>query len=76
MSESIPILSRNLASVRYDLENHWLDVTFRNGAVYRYFTVPEPVYQRLLTALSPGVFFHVNIRLGGYPFQVLKARPQ
>ena len=50
-----------LAAVTYS-EHATLDVAFRSGAVYRYFAVPARVVEGLLTAPSPGAYFHRQIR--------------
>ena len=38
------------------------------GAVYRYFTVPRPVFEELLAAASKGAYFNRHIR-DGLPYQ-------
>jgi hypothetical protein len=42
-----------------------LEIEFHGGHVYRYASVPEPVYNQLLAASSKGQFFHRAIK-GGY----------
>jgi hypothetical protein len=39
-----------------------LTVRFRDGTVYRYFTVPRPILDQLLTATSKGAYFNRHIR--------------
>jgi hypothetical protein len=60
--------STTLASAGHDPSSAVLELQFRSGAVYQYFSVPHAVYQSLLCALSKGVYFHQNIR-GRYPYQ-------
>ena len=50
-----------LATVTYS-EHATLDVTFRSGAVYRYFAVPARIVDALLTAPSAGAYFQRQIR--------------
>ena len=45
-----------------------LTVRLRRGAVYRYFTVPRPVFEELLAARSKGAYFNRHIR-DGFPYQ-------
>jgi len=54
-----PVESSNLRSVGYD--HGILEIEFHNG-VYRYFDVPEDVYDELMNADSHGVYFHANIK--------------
>lgn len=42
----IPVQSTNIMSAAWDKEV--LEVRFRNGAIYRYFDVPEQVYRDLI----------------------------
>ena len=57
-----PVQSSNLASVGYDEFQELLEVEFLNGRIYRYFGVPEEVYEKLMNADSHGSYFHKAIR--------------
>jgi lysyl-tRNA synthetase, class II len=39
-----------------------LELEFRTGAVYRYFSVPCTVFENLITATSKGAYFNRTIR--------------
>lgn len=54
--------SSSLASVDYDPSFHTLDIEFRHGGVYRYFSVPASVCEALMTASSKGRFFAAQVR--------------
>jgi hypothetical protein len=56
------VVSTTLTSVVYDVTTQSLWLEFRNGAVYCYFPVPQPLYQALLEAPSKGAYFNRNIR--------------
>lgn len=56
------VQSSNLRSVGYDAKNQLLEIQFHSGGVYRYFGVPESVYQGLLQAQSKGSYFGNRIR--------------
>ena len=60
-STTIPVDSSWIRSVTY-ASDATLTVRFRNGAVYRYFTVPRSVLEGFLTAPSKGAFFTHRIR--------------
>ena len=55
-----PVDSSNLHSVGYDCGI--LEIEFNHGGVYRYFGVPEDVYDELMNADSHGVYFNANIK--------------
>ncbi len=57
-----PIDSSAIASIGYDPDREELEVEFTSGNVYRYFAVPEDVYEDLLRAPSKGRFFGSSIR--------------
>ena len=61
---SVPLSleSSLLSSANYHAEEQWLDLEFRNGAVYRYFHVLEHVFQSLQTEESAGGYFNREIR--------------
>jgi len=63
-----PVTSSNLDSVGYDAENEILEVAFRSGGVYRYFSVPQHVYDGLMSSGSKGQYFHRNIK-GQYSWE-------
>jgi hypothetical protein len=50
-----------LLSVEY-ASDQTLKLTFRSGAAYRYFAVPEAVVNQLIAAESKGAFFNRKIR--------------
>jgi hypothetical protein len=54
----VPLDSSAIAAVTYEEQNRTLDVEFRQGETYRYFHVPEFVYQELLKAESAGAFWN------------------
>ena len=59
--EWVPVSSSNLAAVRYHSPN-LLDIRFHNGRSYRYFGVPQSVYDGLLEAPSKRKYHHANIK--------------
>ena len=58
-----------LRSVEYST-TQTLDLEFHSGATYRYFDVPQPVVEALITADSKGAYFNRNIRTR-FPYQRL-----
>ena len=63
----IVVESTTLASVAYQADSEILELQFRNQAIYRYFRVPAPVYEALLSAPSKGRYFNRLIR-GRFPY--------
>lgn len=57
-----PVDSSAITSLGYDPSRKTLEVEFQSGNVYRYFDVPEDVYQELLGAQSKGRYFGSFIR--------------
>ena len=57
-----PIDSSAIASVGYDADKEELEVEFTSGNVYRYFGVPQEIYEDLLQAPSKGQYFGSFIR--------------
>ena len=53
---AIAVESRTLAAVAYDDAREVLQLEFRSRAVYRYFGVPAPVCEGLLSASSKGEY--------------------
>jgi hypothetical protein len=54
--------STTLASAAFDTAAGLLELEFRSGALYRYFSVPPSLYRDLLAADSKGRFFNRFIR--------------
>lgn len=63
--------STTLASAGHDPNSAVLELQFRSGAVYQYFSVPHGVYQNLLWAPAKGTYFNQNIR-GRYLYQRIR----
>lgn len=57
-----PVTSSNLCSVGYDEDGQVLEIEFRNGGVYQYYSVPRSIYEGLMNAASHGKYFHAHIR--------------
>ena len=64
------VISSNLDQAGYDDETESLDITFLSGSKYRYFNVPQFIYDDLVNASSKGRYFWRNIR-GVYEYQRL-----
>ena len=56
------VTSSNIRSIGYDRMSAILEVEFTSGDVYRYFDVPEHLYQQFLHAASHGQFLNDSIR--------------
>src|SRR5690606_32995739 len=56
-TERIPVVSSNIASIGYDAKKKVLEIEFHHGAVYKYFDVPEKVYEDLMGSPSLGAYF-------------------
>jgi hypothetical protein len=54
--------SSSIAAAGYDPETQTLDIEFTSGQSYTYPGVPQDVYDGLMSADSPGKFFHSNIK--------------
>ena len=65
-----PVESKMLRSIGYDRRTFTLELEFNGGAIYRYFNVPESVYEGLLDAQSKHGFFASSID-GCYQFKRL-----
>ena len=74
-STTFPVHSSWIASATY-ASDATLVVRFRNGTVYRYFTVPRAILEGFLTAPSKGAYFTHRIR-NAFPYtQVVEAPPR
>ena len=58
----IPLDSSSLRAVRYEELELVLELKFYDGAIHRYFRVPEQTVQELLRAESKGRYFNLHIR--------------
>ncbi len=54
--------SSTVLSIGYEPTSETLEVEFKNGGIYQYYNVPEPIYQSLMTSDSKGKFLHVYIK--------------
>lgn len=62
--------SEAVCAIAYDARRHALDVDFVSGGSYRYFEVPEDVFDRFRNAESAGQFMHEEI-LDQYRYEKL-----
>ncbi|MGB8167651.1 MAG: KTSC domain-containing protein [Chthoniobacteraceae bacterium] len=60
--------SRSIASIGFHAELRVLEIEFRSGALYRYFSVPRSIFEGMQKAASKGRYFSQNIR-GHFDFQ-------
>ena len=55
------VVSSLLSSIGYSIDAT-LELEFRGGAIYRYFAVPQAVFEGLIVAESKGAYFNRNVR--------------
>lgn len=66
--EEIEVMDRELVSsstvlsIGYEPTTNTLEVEFKNGGLYQYYNVPEPIFQQLMESESKGKFLHVYIK--------------
>ena len=65
----IAVSSSNIKSIGYDKEKNILEVAFNNRSVYRYYDVPEYLYEQLMRADSHGKFLNAYIKCGGFAYE-------
>jgi hypothetical protein len=46
----------------YDPQTETMEIEFTSGQTYTYEAVPSSVFNGLITASSPGKFYHANIK--------------
>src|SRR5437879_5158951 len=63
----IEVDSKGLVSVGYSADHKILEAEFRSGEIYRYFLVPERVYETFKDSDSKGTYFREAIQ-NLYPF--------
>jgi lysyl-tRNA synthetase class 2 len=66
------VTSSVIASVGYDPATATLEIELLDGAVYRYFAVPQRQVDELLTAQSIGRFYNQVIK-PRYPYERLES---
>ena len=54
--------SSRIKSATYNDSTEVLSITFSSGAIYKYFGVPEEIYNALIKSDSPGRFFEATIK--------------
>lgn len=69
MIERTPVSSSNIASVGYDSQREILEIAFHSRSIYRYFGVPEHLYEGLMNAASHGRYFDQFIKKAGYRYE-------
>src|SRR5205085_728599 len=70
--ERIPVRSSNISSIGYDARSEVLEMAFHSGTEYRYFGVPEHLFQGLMNAPSHGKYFDLYIKKAGFPYEQIK----
>ena len=74
LATTIPVDSSWIRTVTYASDAS-LTVRLRNGAVYRYFTVPRSILDEFLAAPSKGAYFTPRIRRA-FPHTQIVGPPQ
>jgi hypothetical protein len=62
------VSSSNIRSVGYDVASATLEVEFTSGDIYRYYGVPQHLYEQFMRASSKGTFLSDYIR-SSYRYQ-------
>ncbi len=56
------VSSSNIRSIGYDAATSILEVEFTSGDIYRYYGVPQHLYEQFMSASSKGIFLSDRIR--------------
>lgn len=59
--------SSTVLSIGYEPTSSTLEVEFKNGGIYQYYNVPDPIYQQFMVSDSKGKFLHAYIK-PAYPY--------
>lgn len=62
--------SSSIASAGYDRRRKVLEIEFSNGGVYRYYNVPEWLYDEFMRAESKGAFVNAYVK-PAHPYLVV-----
>ena len=60
----ISVESSNIESIGYDSNSKILEIEFNDHSVYRYYEVPEDVYDELMASESKGSYLFRKIKGG------------
>ena len=66
-----PVSSSSIKSIGYDPPTSTLEVEFKSGWVYQYFSIPSDVFAQLMSASSKGRYFDQKIK-DTYKFERIK----
>lgn len=64
--------STSIAFASYNKLHMWLEVTFKNGSIYRYKGIPEEQVNELFSASSTGKHFQNYVKNAGYSYERIK----
>ena len=59
----VQVESQHLRSVTYNKGSSTLTITFKRGGTYKYYDVPQKIYEDLLEAESKSTYFRSNIKM-------------
>ena len=62
----VPCKSSNLSATGYDRDSKVMDVVFLGGGKYRFYDVPEILWENFIHAESMGSYFGHVIRRAGF----------
>lgn len=65
----IRVSSSNIKSIGYDEARQILEVVFLNRSTYRYYDVPQYLYEELMSANSHGKFLYAHIISDGFAYE-------
>lgn len=65
--ERIRVSSESIRSIGYEAGIQTLEIEFIHGGIYQYYSVPQSIYDQMMTAESKGKYFHIHINRI-YPF--------
>ena len=57
-----PVMSLVILSIGYDPEETVLEVEFKNGTIYQYFEVPEPIFLAVMASATPETHLDQHVK--------------
>jgi len=69
MANRILVTSSNINSIGYDISKKTLEIEFKTGKIYFYYTVDEDTYLDLIMSASKGKYYNKHIK-GLFPSEM------
>jgi len=65
------VKSKKIESIAYNRESFTMEIEFKNGDIFRYFGIPDYIFENFLNSPEKDLFYSKYINHAGFSYEIV-----